>query len=284
MPLDSSDSSVSPVSALLAGLFHNSVEHEHDAHLTIQPDHVHWFESLPSSNRWLSDRIRQQPALPPSLCVARLQTAGVGRRGRQWHSPSDSITFSISYPFTVPPLRLAGLSLVAGLCVVELLASLCPGDYRLKWPNDILLDKRKLAGILVEIPHTATDGTGCQSVTGIGINVSGGDALGAVDQPYALLSSIGELPDLRFLTGRLAGALVESYALFERRGWPVFRERWQQFDVLAGEQVEIIAGEHRTRGLAVGVADDGGLRVRVDQRDKVVYAGEVSVRARAEDI
>ncbi|MFN4148820.1 MAG: biotin--[acetyl-CoA-carboxylase] ligase, partial [Rhodocyclaceae bacterium] len=102
-----------------------------------------------------------------TVVIAETQTAGRGRRGRAWHStPGDSLTFSLLWRFAPATLPL-GLSLATGVAVTNALKKIGAGDTALKWPNDILKDGRKLAGILVElvpnVPHAA--------VIGIGLNL-----------------------------------------------------------------------------------------------------------------
>src|SRR6185312_6038226 len=107
----------------------------------------------------------------PLLLIAERQTAGRGRAGRTWHaSPEASLTFSLAWKFSRQTRDLAGLPLAVGVALAEALAAF-GWDAALKWPNDVLLDGRKLAGILIETANRR-DGEGAWAVIGIGINLA----------------------------------------------------------------------------------------------------------------
>lgn len=259
------------------------------ASLTSRECQLDVFEELDSTNKYLVRQLASEPQLElPRLCVAAHQTAGVGRRGRTWHSPVNSITLSLIQRFSKPSSSLMGLSLVAGIAIAELVKEQI-GQQRawkvgVKWPNDILVEHRKLGGILIEVPQSSS--AECIVITGIGLNLSQGKELLQVDQPYALLETlVDELPDASYQTGQIAGAVLQAYQLFEQSGWPGFAERWAAVDYLRGRSVSVIqAGEQvddlkPVTGTALGVAADGGLIVEQGHQQKTYYSGEISVRA-----
>lgn len=232
---------------------------------------------LPSTNQHLSARVLNEPSLPTTICITEKQTGGVGRRGKPWHSPDDSITMSVHYRFDRPPAELMGLSLVTGIAVTDVLLDQVPADYSVKWPNDILVNHKKLAGLLIDIPQS--DQSGTSTVTGIGINYRRGEELNKIDQPYTLLGDLqSELPAKEMLIGLIAGKLLSYYTLFAHSGWSEFADRWQQRDYLYGKSVNVIGEKQLIQGVASGVAADGGLIIRSNGAEKTYYGGEVSVR------
>ncbi|MBX2885957.1 MAG: biotin--[acetyl-CoA-carboxylase] ligase [Granulosicoccus sp.] len=259
------------------------------AEMTSTACHIDIFDELDSTNKHLARQLAAEPSLAlPRLCVAVHQSAGVGRRGRVWHSPISSITLSLIQRFEKPSSALMGLSLVTGIALAELLKRQVAQDksaeLSVKWPNDILAGDRKLGGILIEVPQTSA--SNCTVITGIGINLSQGEELLQVDQPYAVLESLlNRLPEQSQLTGNIAGAVLRSYEEFEQSGWQNFADRWAAVDYLHGKAVTVsqtAIGDRASEpvsGIAKGVAIDGGLMVQHAEQQKIWYSGEISVRA-----
>ena len=215
------------------------------------------------------------------VVVSEVQSAGRGRRGRQWQSwPGCSLTFSTLWRFAAGAPVPAGLSLVAGLAVVRTLEQLGLAGLQLKWPNDILVHGAKLAGILVEL--LPGRGHSLAAVVGIGINLHLPPGTQIPDQPGVtdLASHLPTLPDRNEL---LAHLLREMHALFQTyaaAGFPALRGAWQQRNAFADLPVRIIGEQKEIAGTCIGVDDDGALLVRTDDAGTVrVLSGEVSLRA-----
>lgn len=214
------------------------------------------------------------------VIVAERQTAGRGRRGRQWQSwPGGSLTFSTLWRFAPAAPVPAGLSLVAGLAVVRALEILGVQGLQLKWPNDVLVHGHKLAGILVEL--LPGRGRTPAAVVGIGINLHLPAGTRIPDQPA--VTDLGEhlatLPDRNRL---LAAVLTELYALFDTyaaAGFPALRGAWQQRNAFADLPVRITGDGNEMTGICAGVDDDGALLLRTDTGLTRILTGEVSLRA-----
>jgi len=215
----------------------------------------------------------------PVLLVAEAQTAGRGRLGKGWHSrPGQSLTFSLALPLA--PRDWSGLSLAVGVSLAE---SLHP-DIRLKWPNDLWWQERKLGGILVETasPITARGDAPRTLVVGIGLNVNRPEAA-AVVAPGALPpvppAGMAELVmgvTAGELLAQVVPGLVRDIRCFEADGFAAFAARFAARDALHGR--EVVLSDGRT-GVAAGVGAQGGLRVRTaDSRLHEVSSAEVSVR------
>lgn len=229
-------------------------------------------------------RLLALPVLPgPVACLAELQTAGRGRRGRDWHAPfGASLCLSLAWPFAQAPRGFGGIGLVAGVAVADALAQLGYEGVGLKWPNDLVVDGAKLGGLLVESRGEAGGQT--RAVIGIGVNWRvARDALdGLVDQDWTDLASLpAALPDRSVLAAALLNGLVVALDEFSNRGFAAFRARWQARDALHGREVEVRLENERVSGRAVGIDEDGALRVQAADREYRFTAGEVSVRGRA---
>ena len=210
--------------------------------------------------------------LEPVLLVAEQQTAGRGRLGRDWHSEAGShqanpasLTFSLGLPLS--PADWSGLSLAVGVSIVQ---SLHP-DLRLKWPNDVWLHDRKLAGILIE---TASLGDQRYAVVGVGINIRQPQATGLATPPAWLAELLPAIDAPQALL-RIVPALVRALQVFERQGFAPFQSGFNARDALGALTVVLSDG---ASGVAQGVDGIGALRVLTDQGLKKITSAEVSVR------
>ena len=212
--------------------------------------------------------------------LAEHQTAGRGRRGRQWVSVFGSnLYLSLAWQFERALSELAGLSLATGVIVAEMLAANRVDGLVLKWPNDVLVDGRKVCGILVEISgETAGPAT---AVIGIGLNLRlSRNAAEQIDQPWTDLSRLGVSTLSRNrLAARLVEGLVSACTTFEACQLAPFIERWQAFDGLQDKPVSILHGPNTVDGIYRGIAPNGAVRVETPAGVTEHLAGEVSLRA-----
>jgi BirA family biotin operon repressor/biotin-[acetyl-CoA-carboxylase] ligase len=215
----------------------------------------------------------------PLLLVARNQTAGRGRAGRSWLSSSEgSLTFSLAWRFEGGLARLTGLPLAIGVALAETLERLGV-QVGLKWPNDVLRDGDKLAGILIETQ--AAPGGGVWTVIGIGLNLLMPDELEAqIGRSVASLPWLARMDRnalLAALLDGLAGALRE----FERAGFAAFAARWNLRHAWQGETVTVLdGGAVLHEGSAAGVDDAGRLLLDTPDGRIAVLAGDVSLRVK----
>ncbi len=230
-----------------------------------------------------AELLRQRaPATGTAVLLAEGQSQGRGRRGRQWASPLGmNLYLSVLRRFQGPPARLASIALVTGVALVQALQRLGVASAQLKWPNDVLVDGRKLAGVLVESAGSV-DAGGFPLVIGIGINVCmPADAAAAIGQPWIDLRSVlGDAASRNRTAGVVLDALLPALALFDTAGLDPFREAYGQYDALHGRRVRVQSGTvARQDGIAMGIDRDGALLLADAQgRQWPVHAGEVSVR------
>jgi len=259
------------------------------------PDNETVQEALLTQRRLFRDddaaqlrRMREAAAGAPSatLCLAEQQSAGRGRRGRTWVSPFGvNLYGSLLWRSPLAPAALGASSLVAGVVVAEQLAALGVEGVALKWPNDVLWQRRKLAGLLLEVAGESQGPS--HLVVGIGINLRmAADQGAAIDQPWVTLAEAlpAEVEGVRnALAGRLAEALLEALADYERVGLAPFLARWGRFDSLLGQPVALHLGERVIRGRYAGIESDGALRLETAEGVRRFQAGEVSLRPVAEE-
>jgi BirA family biotin operon repressor/biotin-[acetyl-CoA-carboxylase] ligase len=216
----------------------------------------------------------------PTLLIAETQTAGKGRAGRTWHSaPGAALTFSLAWKFNLPAQALLGLPLAVGVVVAEALAQF-DVETRLKWPNDVLCDGKKVAGILIETAAAGDPAAGeaIWAVIGIGINLLvPDDMIRRIGQPVAAAPSLQT--DRNRVLAALFNGLAEAMALFESHGFAAFRERWNDLHAYRGQGVVITdRGQVLHAGSALGVDDSGRLLLDTPQGQVAVLAGDVSLR------
>ena len=227
---------------------------------------------MSSTNEWILQNI---PNLNKGdLCLTEYQTAGRGRRGRQWLSPfAGQMIFSFYWTFD-PRKSIEGLSLVIGLAIAEVL------NVQVKWPNDILFDGRKLGGILVEI---ANHKNGLLNlVIGVGINVSLPTKT-EISQPYAQLSEMDPDIDRQTLFPTLIQHLYVRLERFEKEGINAeFQQAWQNHNAFFNSEVNVITEQRVISGIEQGIDERGYLRVQCGAELKMFNGGEVSLRRKTE--
>lgn len=223
---------------------------------------------IDSTNTELMRRARAGQT-EPVLLVAEQQSAGRGRLGRLWAGEAGaSLTFSLGLPMM--PADWSGLSLAVGVSLAESLHA----DVRIKWPNDLWLHDRKLAGILIETAGTGAASTPRFVVVGVGINITQRPAQGLSTPPAWLQELLADV-DAPQTLARVTLPLVQALRAFESQGFGAFRERFHSRDALAGRRVTLSDGLH---GAAQGVGADGALLVHTATGMKQVTSSEVSVR------
>lgn len=254
---------------------------------------VEVFDSLPSTSEYLravaSSSVSDKVALSESscadptmasqlqLCVTDWQTNGNGRRGKTWVTERGNVTFSMLVPTHKPPAELMGLSLVTGICVAESLFDLAGVAVQLKWPNDVLVEDKKLCGLLTEL----VSGTGgvTNIVAGIGVNVTTPVSIETSDYGATSLQALcSATPERSVLIADICVRVRSAYDMFTQQGWSVFADRWNKIDYLKGRHVRVLNAGEEKQAIAIGVDDNGALLIKHNEQTSAVYSGEVSVR------
>ncbi|MBI6909960.1 bifunctional biotin--[acetyl-CoA-carboxylase] ligase/biotin operon repressor BirA [Pseudomonas palleroniana] len=215
----------------------------------------------------------------PFLVLAEQQTAGRGRRGRKWVSPyAQNLYYSLVLRIEGGLRQLEGLSLVVGLAVMQALREAGVQRAALKWPNDVLVEDKKIAGILLELVGDPADI--CHVVLGIGINVNMQKAADVDQQWTSVQLETGSSVDRNHLVARLGLQLQGYLGRHKSLGFSALQEEWEQNHLWQGRAVSLIAGVNQIDGVVLGIDRQGALRLSVDGVEKTYSGGELSLRLR----
>jgi BirA family biotin operon repressor/biotin-[acetyl-CoA-carboxylase] ligase len=230
-----------------------------------------------STNQYLLDRLAELTS--GDACIAEYQQAGRGRRGRQWISPfGANLYLSMFWRLEQGPAAAMGLSLVIGIVMAEVLQRLGAEQVRVKWPNDLYLNDRKLAGILVEL--TGKTGDAAQLVLGAGINMAMRETNASqIDQRWINLQEAGITIDRNELAAKLLNELRNSLQQFEIDGLAPFISRWRKLDNFIDRPVKLLIGEQQVFGIARGIDQQGALLLEQEGVIKPFIGGEISLRS-----
>ncbi|EWH04779.1 biotin--[acetyl-CoA-carboxylase] synthetase [Pseudoalteromonas lipolytica SCSIO 04301] len=262
-----------------AGLLHRSKINDYYAELGGNTACVEVQSIIDSTNSELMRRIQSDTPLDSgTVLVAEMQQAGRGRRGRVWQSPfGANLYFSYFWRLDDGLQAAMGVSIAVGLAVYDTLKALYQLDVELKWPNDIYLDGKKLAGVLVELDGQPQGP--CQLVIGIGINVHMPDSVSQhIDQAWTDLSQHVEGLEKNKLVAYLCFYLEQRLAQYRQTGLNDMYKQWNQLNAFAGQCVELNTGHRSWRGICEGIDHQGGVRIRQDGEVKSYYGGEISLR------
>ncbi len=232
---------------------------------------------IDSTNQYLLDRLDELTS--GDACVTEYQQAGRGRRGRKWFSPfGANLYLSMYWRLEQGPAAAIGLSLVIGIVIAEVLQQLGAEQVRVKWPNDIYLQDRKLSGILVEL--TGKTGDAAQIVSGAGINlVMRRVESDVVNQGWISLQEAGVVIDRNLLAARLIKELRLGLELFEQEGLAPYLPRWEKLDNFIHRPVKLIIGDKEIYGISRGIDAQGALLLEQDGVIKAWVGGEISLRS-----
>ncbi|OFC71067.1 bifunctional biotin--[acetyl-CoA-carboxylase] ligase/biotin operon repressor BirA [Alteromonas confluentis] len=235
---------------------------------------------LPSTNAEMKLRIAKarHDLADGDVILAEVQTDGKGRHGRKWTAPvGGSLTMSMYWSFPDGYQSMAGLSLLVGVAICEALRKFNIEDAQLKWPNDIYLNGRKLAGVLIEVEGQI--GATAHSVIGIGLNVNVPDTQYDVGQPHSDLTGyLGETPDRNRLAAAVIESLREMLPEFTQQGFGKFVPYWEALDLFADKKIVLQMGDKRFSGIDRGVDQSGALLVETEDGITRFHGGEVSLR------
>lgn len=236
------------------------------------------FDSIDSTN--LAARARAQEGCKEGLVVtAEEQTAGKGRLGRRWTSPkSSSITFSVVLRPAIKPSEASGITLVMGMAVCRAIKRFTTGEAGIKWPNDIILNRKKICGILTEMSGEI-DAVNF-IIVGAGINVNAGEFPGEIkDIATSMLIETGKITSRKEILASILKEFEKLYDSFKERGLSSMIDEYKSLSVTLGNQVKVLSSVDSFEGKAVDITDDGLLVVRLENgAERKVISGDVSVR------
>lgn len=254
--------------------------------------------STNSTNTQLMQRLQQKDCTLPYAIFADHQTAGKGRRGRSWVSPlGRSLYFSLGWRFDMGLAELSGLSQVVAVAIRAVLVNYGFPQVKLKWPNDLIAEDCKLAGVLIELQGEASGP--CEAVIGVGLNISLSEHLSVVEseqtaqtnqaeldgitQPWTDLCqlSINEASwqfDKNQFAADMLTELVGALQTFQQKGFAAFTEDWREADYLANTEISVNHGSQTFDAIYRGIKFDGSIMVESANGLQTLNGGEISVR------
>jgi len=241
---------------------------------------LHLCESISSTNDFVMSHANKS-SISYLACVANHQTEGRGRNGRQWQSPANSNVY-MSVGCHLPEVSVASLgclSLACGASIADVLNGLGVQP-QLKWPNDILVSGKKLAGILVE---TRIKGGNVFVVIGLGLNINMPDRVAQeIDQPWTDLRSSVVDPDNdldnNWLVAQLILAIISTCKVYKKSGIAPFLKAWSKYDVLKAQDVWVYEKGKMSDASVISINDDCSLKVEMGGCEKNLYAADVKIK------
>ena len=231
--------------------------------------------AVPSTNDELWKRLAEGKSTP-AVCLSESQTAGRGRRGDLWHSPAaGNLYLSIFWPFPAEMTK-NGLSIAIGISLINTLKHEGINDLQLKWPNDILYKRQKLAGILVESRFGEKQNT----VIGIGLNFKLPAATkNQIQQPTISLQQLcTNVPCRNRLAGKIIQNMIKTLEHFQHSGLNDFLPQWSQYDALADQTITLIGDNEPLTVQACGINEQGELRYRHNNMLHTLSNSHISIR------
>ena len=237
-------------------------------------DGLQVLETTESTNNVVRSQI-EKGAAQGFVCFAERQSGGRGRHGREWVSPfGRNLYMSLSWHFDEGAAALEGLSLAVGVGVARVIESFGLRNVALKWPNDILLDKQKVGGVLLEMMG---DPIGrCQVIVGVGINLGMTEDV-VIDQPWADLSSHAKISRNQ-LASALLSELLSMLDSYSRVGFPNYHAQWESYDAYRDSPIKLLTPRMTVQGVGRGVSRTGAIQIEVDGVIESYSGGEISLR------
>lgn len=232
-----------------------------------------YFFEIDSTNQYLLQRESRHGV----VCLAESQTAGRGRRGREWVSPfAANIYLSIRWHFSEGVTALEGLSLAVGVAIAQVLQNSGLEQVKLKWPNDVLFNGAKLGGVLVEVGGDLTGE--CAVVIGIGLNVNMPEQASGIEQAWTDLRRQGVTTSRNDLSAELINELTQLLATYPSQKFAHYRSQWLSFAAYLNESVTLVSGKQKRVGVFRDVNEHGAFAFEVDGKVEWVSGGEISLR------
>lgn len=235
------------------------------------------FDTVDSTNNKLR-LLAMEGAVEGTTVIADEQSGGKGRRGRAWSSPKGTgLWMSVLLKPDIAPQEASRITLVAGLSVCQGINNLLGISSGIKWPNDIIIDGKKVCGILTEMSAQIDNVEFV--VVGIGINVSTADFPGELKEvAVSLMQATGKKIKRSQVASAILTAFEENYGKYTQEGFLAVKADYEKSCITLNKEVQVIAKEGFA-GRAVGINDDGELIVEKAGGERVtVFSGEVSVR------
>jgi len=247
-------------------------------HTTVLGKQIHYSAEIDSTNR-LARQLAIDGEPEGSVVLAEQQRTGRGRMGREWSSPTGGIWMSVILRPELAPYQVQALTLTAAVAAVEATYNATGVTPGIKWPNDLLLGKKKVAGILTEV--SAEMERVNYLVLGIGLNANipaklfHGQLLG---EATSLLAETGILVERTHWVRSFLETLERYYFLVLQEGFAAVFDSWRRYSVTLGQPVTVRIADRVVTGIATDIDSNGALQVKTDDGIETFMAGEVSLK------
>lgn len=234
------------------------------------------YESVGSTNDQAKLLLTERSA--PLVVLAEHQTQGKGRRGREWVSPfAQNVYLSYVLPINQGLNQIDGLSLVVGLAVAKAVKKITGVNAGLKWPNDVLIDESKVAGILLELVGDPVEL--CHVIIGVGVNLNMLDAFASIDQQWTSLSKeTGKIVDRTSFAKTLIEEIDICLDQHNQHGFSSLRQQWLELHAWQNRNVLLHMGQETVAGVVTGIGNKGELCLLIDGEERNYIGGELSLR------
>ena len=259
-------------------IFAEHINKEHN----ISKKQIHTFNALSSTSDYLIELIKDQKHKHEKyICLAETQIQGRGSPGKAWVSPfAQNIYLSLLWQFIRTPQELNGLGLVIAIAIIEALEDYgIKKNLGIKWPNDVFWEKKKLAGILIEL-FSKTHRI-CNTVIGIGLNINMQQSTGQkISQPWCDIAQITKTtPNRNILAGLLLDKILYTLEIYQKHGLKPFIKKWQELDITYGKKITVVAPLQEISGTSMGINENGHFLLKNDNNEILSFAsGEISLK------
>ncbi len=238
----------------------------------LEQGELYFFDTLDSTNEYLLTHCKT--VSQGSICITKTQTAGRGRRGREWIAPVGNLNYSLNWCYPINTnLSLPPLSLIVGLIAIESLQQQGVQDLSIKWPNDIYHQGKKVGGVLIELktapPHI-------HLVIGVGLNLAPIPQENRINQPVSDLSQYSV--DINQLVIGLTDKLQKMLKDYPQTGFKPYYKMWKSYDLFYQQDVSVITDSQIYTGISQGINEQGELALQQQNEIKHFAIGEVSLR------
>lgn len=238
-----------------------------------------FYRETADSTQNLAISLASKPDSHGAVVIAEQQKSGRGRQKRKWLSPKGGIWLSVVLKPGIPTAKVTLLSFVAALAVCDAIKA-AGLDARLKWPNDVMISGKKVAGILLDVSAEAEQVN--YAVVGIGINANvESSAISARLDGIKITSisdELGHNVSRLDLTGSMLENLERYYMELEQNGAGAILQKWKKSSDMLGRKVAVVQNSKTIQGMAADINDDGSLLLRTDRGDVNVVSGDIQVR------
>lgn len=247
--------------------------------INYNPTKLEIFESIDSTNKFLKTTYHQD--YQNHICLSEHQSAGNGRFNRSWDSPfGQNLYLSVKHHFKKDISAISGLSLISGISIIRTLSHLnIPNKFKIKWPNDIYYEDKKISGILIEVIGESYGD--CVAIIGIGLNVNmmklSNENANNINH-WTSLKKISEVDfDRNKICISLINNIIRDIEKFNIMGLEHFLNDWNKYDYLAGKKITVKNHEKIIEGEYKGIDEQGNLLLKVDDNIITLYSGDTSI-------